>query len=118
MNHSFFNFRPSRNLRILRFLLNIPNFVKLAWRLFKDARVPIHTKAVWVLAEVVAFAFAIAYFILPIDFLPDFHFLTRFDDLLIGLFLISAPGTWLFVKLCPRQVVLEHVNKIAADKQS
>ena len=106
MNHSFFNFRPSRNLRILRFLLNIPNFVKLA------------TKAVWVLAEVVAFAFAIAYFILPIDFLPDFHLLTRFDDLLIGLFLISAPGTWLFVKLCPRQVVLEHVNKIAADKQS
>ena len=116
MNHSFFNFRSSRNLRFLRFLLNIPNFVKLAWRLFKDTRVPIHIKAIWVLAEAVACVLAVAYFVLPIDFLPDFHILTRFDDLLIGLFLISAPGTWLFVKLCPRSIVLEHVEQMTVHK--
>jgi len=118
MSHSFFNFKPGRSLRFLRFLLHLPNFIKLAWKLFNDSRVPIHTKSIWVLAELVAIAFAFAYFVLPIDFLPDFHFLTRFDDLLIGVFLISAPGTWLFVKLCPRPIVLEHVKSISRGEQA
>ena len=88
----------SKIFRFVRFLLHLPRFVKLAVRLFVDSRVPIHRKAILVLTELIAVMFAIVYFVFPLDF--DFlPVIGKLDDLLLALFLISAPGVWLFVKL-------------------
>ena len=102
---------PTKSFRFLRFLYHLPSFVKLAWRLFLDARVPAHRKGIIVVFELLALAFAIAYFVFPLDF--DFHILGKVDDLILGIFLISAPGAWLFIKLCPPDVVQEHVDRLS-----
>ena len=105
----------SKILRFVRFLLHLPRFVKLAVRLFVDSRVPIHRKAILVLTELIAGRFAIIFFVFPLDF--DFlPVIGKLDDLLIALFLISAPGVWLFVKLCPQPIVLEHVRQLANER--
>lgn len=110
MRSPFFG-TPPKSLRFLRFLYHLPSFVKLAWRLFLDSRVPIYRKAILIVFELIALAFAVAYFVFPFDF--DFHPLGKFDDLIIGGFLILAPGTWLFIKLCPEHIVHEHVDRIS-----
>ena len=105
----------SKIFRFVRFLLHLPRFVKLAVRLFVDSRVPIHRKAILVLTELIAVMFAIIYFVFPLDF--DFlPVIGKLDDLLLALFLISAPGVWLFVKLCPQPIVLEHVRQLANER--
>ena len=105
----------SKIFRFVRFLLHLPRFVKLAVRLFVDSRVPIHRKAILVLTELIAVMFAIVYFVFPLDF--DFlPVIGKLDDLLLALFLISAPGVWLFVKLCPQPIVLEHVRQLANER--
>ena len=105
----------SKIFRFVRFLLHLPQFVKLAARLFVDSRVPIHRKAILVIAELIAVMFAFVYFVFPLDF--DFlPIVGKLDDLLIALFLISAPGVWLFVKLCPQPIVLEHVKQLANER--
>ena len=99
-------------LRILRWLYHLPNFAKLTWRLFWDPRVPIYRKAILVVFELIAIAFAVAYFVYPLDF--DFlPIVGKIDDLLIGIFLILFPGAWLFIKLSPESIVLEHVERIS-----
>ena len=105
----------SKIFRFVRFLLHLPRCVKLAVRLFVDSRVPIHRKAILVLTELIAVMFAIVYFVFPLDF--DFlPVIGKLDDLLLALFLISAPGVWLFVKLCPQPIVLEHVRQLANER--
>ena len=99
-------------LRFFRFLYHLPNFVRLAWRLFMDARVPIHRKAILILFEIFAVAFAIFYFWNPLDF--DFiPLIGKLDDLFIGIFVILVPGAWLFIKLCPEDIVQEHVERLS-----
>lgn len=87
---------------VLRLLWHLPNFVKLYWRLFKDARVPLRAKAVLVAA--------ILYLLTPLDFLPDFPLLLlgRIDDLVVLIF-----GARWFISLCPPDVVQEHVREIS-----
>ncbi len=77
-----------------------------------DARVPIYRKAILILTESLAILFAIAYLVNPLDldFLPVFG---RIDDLLIGAFVILVPGAWLFIRLCPEDIVREHVDRIS-----
>ena len=114
MNTFFFggNSRGRGHGRLLRILLHFPNFIRLTWRLFGDERVPIYRKAILVLAELLAVAFAIAYFVNPLDldFLPIFG---HIDDLLIGALVILVPGAWLFIRMCPPHVVREHVERIS-----
>ena len=112
MMKSFFGGKGLGSFRLFRLLLHFPNFVKLAWRLFIDERVPIHRKAILILAELVAIVFAVAYFVNPLDF--DFlPIIGRLDDLLVGAFLILVPGAWVFIKLCPEPIVREHVDRIS-----
>ena len=113
MLNSFFSGGNSRGpFRFLRLLLHFPNFIRLTWRLFGDQRVPIYRKAILILAELLAVAFAIAYLVNPLDF--DFiPVLGRIDDLLIGAFVILVPSAWLFIRLCPEPVVREHVDRIS-----
>jgi uncharacterized membrane protein YkvA (DUF1232 family) len=88
-----------------RFLINLPKFARLVLRLFRDKRVWLPPKAVLG----VGLALNVAYFLWPLDILPDFAppIAGWLDDgALIWLTL------YLFVRLCPRNVVQEHVEII------
>ena len=112
MKSFFFGGKGLGSFRIFRLLLHLPNFVKLTWRLFVDARVPVYRKAILILAELLAFAFAVAYLVNPLDF--DFlPIIGKLDDLLVGAFVILVPGAWFFIKLCPEPIVREHVDRIS-----
>ena len=88
--------------RFLQVLLHLPNFARLYWRLFRDRRVPILPKALLVLTLV--------YVASPLDVIPDFiPVIGEMDDIVV---LLS--GLWLFVRLCPPEVVRETVHDIAA----
>ncbi len=83
-----------------RFLLYLPQFVRLFWRLVKDERVSVWAKSILVLA--------LAYVIAPIDLIPDMIWgLGEIDDLAL---VILACRT--FLSLCPPEVVDEHVRRI------
>jgi uncharacterized membrane protein YkvA (DUF1232 family) len=89
-------------LRGLRFLRHLPDFVRLYWRLLRDRRVSIWPKALLVLA--------VLYVVSPIDLIPDFlPFVGEVDDLIV---IIAACR--LFISLCPREVVRDHVQRIDA----
>ena len=82
-------------------LLHLPNFARLYWRLFRDRRVSILPKALLVLA--------LLYVISPLDIVPDFiPGIGEMDDIVVVL-----AGLWLFVRLCPPEVVRETVQSIA-----
>ena len=82
-------------------LLHLPNFARLYWRLFRDRRVPILPKALLLLTLV--------YVVSPLDLVPDFvPVIGEMDDVVVVL-----AGLWLFVRLCPPEVVRETVHDIA-----
>ena len=88
--------------RFLQVLVHLPNFARLYWRLFRDWRVPILPKALLVLALV--------YVVSPLDVIPDFiPVIGEMDDIVVVL-----SGLWLFIRLCPPEVVRETVHDIAA----
>jgi uncharacterized membrane protein YkvA (DUF1232 family) len=90
--------------RALQVIAHLPDFVRLYWRLFRDARVSIVAKAVLVLT--------LAYVIWPVDIVPDFvPLLGEVDDLGVVL-----SGLWLFIRLCPAEVVRERVREISTRK--
>jgi len=70
----------------------------------KDSRVGLRPKLV--------LAGVLAYLVLPTDLVPDFlPVLGQVDDLVV-IFL----GLKLFIRLCPKEVVQEHVRSIAAGR--
>ena len=88
--------------RLIGLIQHLPSFFRLFWRLFKDSPVGFGPKLL-VLALV-------AYFVSPVDFIPDFiPALGHFDDVLL-----SFLGLKGFISLCPKEVVREHVQEIAA----
>ena len=89
-------------LRGLRFVRHLPQFVRLYWRLFRDRRVSIWPKALLVLG--------VLYVVSPIDLIPDvIPFVGEVDDLVVVIAVCR-----LFMYLCPREVVQEHVRRIDA----
>jgi uncharacterized membrane protein YkvA (DUF1232 family) len=114
MNPFFFGSSGRGIFRFLRIFLHFPNFIRLTMRLFRDDRVPVYRKAILIVFEILAGAFAIAYLVYPIDLIFDFLPLAgRFDDIVIGALIILLPGAWLFIKSCPQHIVREHVDKIS-----
>lgn len=88
--------------RIAQVWYHLPNFLKLFWRLLQDPRVSLWPKMVLVLVSL--------YVLAPVDFLPDFlPGLGQMDDLAVVFLGLKA-----FVRLCPKEVVREHVQAIAA----
>ncbi len=82
-------------------LLHLPNFARLYWRLFRDPRVSILPKALLVLTLV--------YVISPFDLIPDFiPVIGEMDDVAVVLSVL-----WLFIRLCPPEVVREIVHDVA-----
>ena len=90
--------------RFVQLLYHLPNFLRLFLRLIKDARVSVGPKLLVILT--------LAYVVSPVDLIPDFvPVLGQLDDLMI-IFM----GLRLFVRLCPKDVVNEHVRAIAAGR--
>jgi uncharacterized membrane protein YkvA (DUF1232 family) len=87
--------------RFLQLVRHLPNFARLYWRLFRDRRVSVLPKALLVLTLV--------YAVSPFDIIPDFvPVIGELDDLVVVL-----GGLWLFVRLCPPEVVRATVSDIA-----
>ena len=83
-------------LRGLLVLLNMTGVPRLVFRLILDRRVPVRLKLIP--------AAAVAYLILPFDFVPDIlPVLGRIDDLLVILISLA-----LFLGMAPKDIVLEH----------
>ena len=86
--------------RVLEILTHLPSFIRLYWRLFRDARV-----SLWPEALLVA---ALAYVALPFDLIPDaIPGVGEIDDLVI----LIAAARW-FLQWCPADVVQEHARAI------
>jgi uncharacterized membrane protein YkvA (DUF1232 family) len=87
--------------RALQVVAHLPDFVRLYWRLFRDSRVSVLAKAVLVLS--------LTYVVWPLDFIPDVvPVVGELDDLGVVL-----GGLWLFIRLCPVDVVRERVREIS-----
>ena len=87
--------------RFFQVLTHLPSFVRLYWRLFRDARVSVLPKALLVLI--------LLYVVSPLDIVPDFiPGIGEMDDVVVAL-----GGLWLFIRLCPPDVVRETVHEIA-----
>ena len=76
--------------------------IRLSWRLFRDPRVPIWTKAIPVLT--------IVYLVSPVDWLINLiPVLGQLEDIaVLGL------GMQLFIRLAPQDVVDEHTLQLKA----
>ena len=86
----------------MQVLAYLPQFARLYWRLFRDRRVSVLAKSLLLLT--------IAYVVWPFDVIPDvLPFIGEVDDVAVVL-----SGLWLFVRLCPPEVVLERVREISA----
>jgi uncharacterized membrane protein YkvA (DUF1232 family) len=85
-------------------ITHLSSFLKLFSRLIKDRRVPLTSKLLLV--------GILAYVILPADLVPDFLIgFGQLDDLAVIL-----GGLRLFLRLCPPQVVQEHLRAISAGR--
>jgi len=92
-------FKPGA-MNTARLLAHLPNFIKLYWRLFTDKRVSWLPKAVMVVG--------LAYALMPIDAIFDFALpIGLVDDSVVAL-----GALWVFIKLCPKRIVQEHVEII------
>ncbi len=70
----------------------------LFWRLFRDSRVPLPARAILPAVGL--------YLVMPLDVIPDFiPVLGQLDDLLV-----VALGLWLFLRLCPEEIVREQLQ--------
>jgi len=90
----------STRTHVLDVVTHLPDFVRLYWRLFRDARVPLWAKAMLVAA--------LAYVVLPFDLIPDvIPGIGEIDDLVI----VLAAARW-FLAACPAHVVREHARAV------
>ena len=90
-------------LRILYVLPLVWRGLKLAWRLFRDRRVPLYLKALPVLA--------LLYAISPWDLVPDIlPAVGQIDDLIVAALLLLA-----FVFLALRAIAVDAVRRIGRD---
>jgi len=86
--------------KFFQLLTHLPSFVKLFSRLIRDPRVSLSPKML--------LAGILTYVVLPTDLLPDFLVgIGQLDDLVVIL-----AGLKLFLNLCPREVVQEHLQAI------
>jgi len=94
--------------RVLRIIFYLPNFGRLFWRLFRDPRIPLYKKVVPAIAGAISFA----YFFFPADLVPDIPLIGQLDDATVVL-LIMIPSVWLFIRMCPKDIVREHAHQIS-----
>ena len=94
--------RPDDSGGAVAWLQEIVRQARLAWRLFRDERVPVWTKVIPPVA--------LAYVLFPLDIIPDWApGLGQLDDIAVLLI-----GVKLFIELAPREVVREHLADLGA----
>jgi uncharacterized membrane protein YkvA (DUF1232 family) len=98
--------RGGTYLRLLPLIPQLPNFVRLGWRLLRDSRVPVVLKGMVVLT--------LLYSISPFDVIPDFFFpvVGYVDD--VTLLLLMG---YYFIRWSPQDVVTEHVTAMGGNFQ-
>jgi uncharacterized membrane protein YkvA (DUF1232 family) len=88
--------KEDRRDRLREYALFAPRLVKLVYRLLKDERVPVRSKAMLVVVA--------GYLVSPIDLIPDMiPGVGQFDDLLVAAFALDQ-----ILNRVPEQVVIEH----------
>lgn len=88
--------KEERRERLKEYVLLAPRLVKLVYRLLKDERVPVRSKAVLVAVA--------GYIASPIDVIPDvIPGVGRFDDLIVAAF-----GLDQILNRVPEEAVIEH----------
>ena len=69
---------------------------------------PAYKKVLPVIAGIIC----LAYIVFPFDVLPDtLVFVGQLDDITVVL-LIMVPSIWLFIRICPKELVKEHTRQI------
>jgi uncharacterized membrane protein YkvA (DUF1232 family) len=93
--------RSKTFLHLLPWIPQLPNFIRLVWRLLRDHRVPLPLKSMVVLS--------LLYTLSPFDIIPDFLFpgVGYVDD--VSLLLLVG---YYFIRWSPPPVVNEHVTAI------
>jgi uncharacterized membrane protein YkvA (DUF1232 family) len=91
--------RGGTYLRLLPLLPQLPNVIRLGWRLLRDSRVPVILKSMVVLT--------LLYSLSPFDVIPDFFFpgVGYIDDATLLLLM-----GYYFIRWSPQEVVTEHVT--------
>jgi uncharacterized membrane protein YkvA (DUF1232 family) len=90
----------NRATRAVWLLFQLPNLLRLYWRLLADRRVPLWPKAVLL--------GAFGYVALPVDLIPDLMpVIGQLDDLTL-LVLVGRAFLW----WCPAEVVAEHMRAL------
>jgi uncharacterized membrane protein YkvA (DUF1232 family) len=119
MMRNYDDIKQTYRFKLSKIIFHLPNFIKLFWRLFQDPRVPIYQKTIPILFGAFCVIIATIYFIgLRMDLVPDFlPIIGMVDDIIISAAIIFVPGAWIFVKICPKDVVLEHVRRIDEEKR-
>ena len=83
-------------------LAEIIKSIKLIWRLLNDRRVPSWLKMI--------VPGTLLYLLFPIDIIPDIvPGLGQLDDIVVILL-----GLKLFVKMCPEEIVRQHLDELAS----
>lgn len=84
----------------------LPTYVRLLWALLRDPRVPLRQKSLLVLLA--------GYILTPLDIIPDFiPILGQVDDIAVALLVFDF-----FIRSAPREVVDEHLARIALDEDA
>jgi len=84
-------------------LLNLPAVARVFWALYRDRRVPLWLK--------VCAAAGVVYIFSPLDVLPDaLTGIGLLDDVLVSLLMMQG-----FIDLAPREVMLEHCERLRID---
>jgi len=79
---------------------------RLAWRLFRDGRVPLRARAI--------LPALVLYLAMPLDVIPDFiPLLGYLDDVLIVL-----AAAWLLLRLIPGWVIEQHVAALEREREA
>jgi hypothetical protein len=101
MFRQLFRMRMLNPLRVRGFILFLPHFTRLFYRLMNDGRVPIIAK----LVPLFGLLLMLTPPALELDFVP---LIGELDWLLVGYITLK-----IFLWLCPPEVVREHVGRIA-----
>lgn len=90
------NKTPDKYKKFVEYMLMIPDIITLLYRLFKDKRIKVGTKAL--------IGAIMGYLVCPIDILPDFiPFIGSIDDLAIAFFGLNK-----LINEIPEEIILEN----------
>ncbi|MFA4030335.1 MAG: hypothetical protein GDYSWBUE_002001 [Candidatus Fervidibacterota bacterium] len=101
-------------MSMIRLIWHFPNFIRLCIGLMSDRRVPAQAKLILPFALLCIMAYiATPFDVLPEVFIPTIGLL---DDVFISA-LIGIAAVSLFFKLCPNDVLREHIRRIEMGEQ-